>query len=64
MGLRPVKASLLKFQMGMKLHSKLEDNHADYILDKDLSRFCQCPESLHGIEFKGDKLVPMVKEIL
>lgn len=64
MGLRTVNGSLLKFQMGMKLYLKLEDSNADCILAKDLPKFCQCPESLHGIEFKGERLVPMVKEIL
>jgi hypothetical protein len=42
----------------------LTKDHSCYILAKNLSTFCPCPETLSEAEFKGDGLINLAKEIL
>lgn len=59
-----LKVNLLLFQLGISLYWKLATGHPDYFLAKNLFKFCQCPGTLYGVEFKGDRLVHMVEGIL
>jgi hypothetical protein len=57
--MQTVKIKLIKFQMG----TRAPLGHSCYILAKNLSTFCQCPETSNEAEFKSNGLINLMEEI-